>query len=87
MDIQNLVIARDGKAEVVDHTHLLEWTLIALADGPDVDFTQYATTVDLVTEQGLARLHLELAAGSGEEPSTLTAYSAETDETLEEWEV
>lgn len=87
MNVENLVIVRDGKVEVVDHTHLLEWTLIALADGPDVDFTQYAATVDLVTEQGLARLHLELGVASGEEPSTLTAYSAATDETLAEWEV
>lgn len=84
---ENLVITRAGKAEVVDHTHLLEWTLIALADGPDVDFAQYADKVELVTEHGLALLHLELSWYGGEEPSTLHAYDAATDETHAEWEV
>lgn len=86
MDIQTLVTVKNFQVKVVQHTDLLEWTLIALADGPDVDFTEYASQVQVLTESELVEVELELSVSEGEEPHTLTATSLEGD-VLGEWEV
>ena len=83
---QNLVIVYSGDTEeTVDHTHLLEWTLIELAEG-EVDFANYAEQVYVLVDGERIAVTLDLAGDDLEAVHTLTAYDAQ-DEVIAEWEV